>query len=134
MILVDTSIWIDLFNSSTRKRQVPPLRSFVTCGPVVQDVLQGFRDDPRLTVARNAFLNIPVLSDPLPLQLFLNAADIFRTGRRRGLTIRSSIDCLIAAVAIENGVPVWHRDRDFDFIASFTSLRVMKPEDSSSRS
>ncbi len=124
MILVDTSVWIYLFNSSPRKGEIPPIRNFVTCGPIVQEVLQGFRDDPRLTVARNAFLNIPVLSDPLPSQLFLSAADIYRNGRRRGLTIRSSVDCLIAAIAVENGVPVWNRDRDFDFIASFTSLQV----------
>ncbi len=41
-------------------------------------------------------------------------------------TIRSSTDCLIAAIAIRNGVPVWHRDRDYDVIAKFTALRATR--------
>jgi hypothetical protein len=67
---------------------------------------------------------LPVLSDPLPKSLFLAASDIYRVGRDKGRTIRSSTDCLIAAIAIENRVPVWHRDRDFDAIATFTSLQI----------
>ena len=70
------------------------------------------------------FLALPCLSDPLRLALFREAAAIYREGRRRGRTIRSSTDCLIAAIAIDNGVPVWHRDRDFDAIAQYTPLRV----------
>jgi len=67
-----------------------------------------------------------VLSDPLPLALFRSAAEIYRLGRVKGHTIRSSIDCLIAAVAIENDVPVWHKDRDFDLIARYTGLRTTR--------
>jgi hypothetical protein len=74
---------------------------------------------------REAFLAVPMLSDPLPASLFLSAADIYRLGRSRGVTIRSSVDCLIAAIAIHNKVPVWHRDRDFTAIARYTSLRAM---------
>jgi hypothetical protein len=77
---------------------------------------------------RNAFLALPVLSDPLPVSLFLAAADLYRVGREKGRTIRSSADCLIAEVAIKNRVPVWHRDRDFDAIASFTSLQIYRPD------
>jgi predicted nucleic acid-binding protein len=43
------------------------------------------------------------------------------------VTIRSSIDCLIAAIAIENRVPVWHRDRDFSAIATYTALEIFVP-------
>jgi predicted nucleic acid-binding protein len=57
--------------------------------------------------------------------LYVAAADIYRQGRRRGLTIRSATDCLIAAIAIRNGVPIWHRDRDFEAIASFTALETI---------
>jgi predicted nucleic acid-binding protein len=60
------------------------------------------------------------------LETFLAAAAIYRDGRRRGYTIRSTVDCLIAAVAVENGASVWHRDRDFDAIARFTNLRTHK--------
>ena len=127
MILVDTSVWIDLLagrrGASPREDDLPDL---VTCGPIVQEVLQGLWPFPESDAFREAFLAIPVLSDPIPLALFLSAADIYRQGRRRGLTIRSSVDCLIAAIAIENRVPVWHRDRDFTAIARYTALETVK--------
>jgi predicted nucleic acid-binding protein len=69
---------------------------------------------------------MPRLSDPLPSELFVNAAEIYRQGRRRGMTIRSAADCLIAAIALENDATVWHRDRDFDTIAQFTNLKVQR--------
>ena len=124
MILVDTSVWIELLASGRRRRGVreQDLVRFVTCGPVVQEVLQGLRPGVQSEEFRAAFLAIPVLSDPLPLSLFLEAAAIYSLGRRRGLTVRSASDCLIAAIAIENRVPIWHRDRDFSAIAKFTSL------------
>ena len=75
---------------------------------------------------RTAFLAIPVLGDPLPLRLYVSAAEIYRLGRRRGITIRSSADCLIAAIAIDHGVPVWHRDRDFSAIARYTGLEAVE--------
>ncbi|MEO8372517.1 MAG: PIN domain-containing protein [Candidatus Solibacter sp.] len=74
---------------------------------------------------RIALLAIPVVCDPIPLNLYIAAADIYRQGRKRGVTIRSSVDCLIAAIAIEHRVPVWHRDRDYTAIASFTALEVL---------
>lgn len=97
---------------------------FVTCGPVIQEVLQGLRPSAQSDAFRTAFLAIPVLSSPLPPRLFLSASDIYQQGRRKGITIRSSVDCLIAAVAIENRVPVWHRDRDFHRIARYTGLEL----------
>jgi predicted nucleic acid-binding protein len=127
MILVDTSIWIELFAVKPRRdiREEDLLR-FVTCGPVLQEVLQGLRPGPRSDAFRTAFLAIPVLSDPIPLALFVSAAEIYRQGRRRGITIRSSVDCLIAAIAIEHGIPVWHRDRDFSAIARYTGLDAVQ--------
>lgn len=129
MILVDTSIWIELLSRKPRQtiREEDLLR-FATCGPIAQEVLQGLRPGSQSDAFREAFLAIPVLSDPTPLRLFLSAGEIYRQGRQRGITIRSSIDCLIAAIAIENDVPVWHRDRDFDAIAQYTGLAVAQPE------
>lgn len=125
MILVDTSIWIELLNGRLGAGIAEKdLLGFVTCGPVVQEVLQGLREDPRSEALRGAFLALPVLSDPLPLALFLEGAEIYRQGRAKGYTIRSSTDCLIAAIAIQNKVPVWHKDRDFEVISRFTSLRT----------
>jgi predicted nucleic acid-binding protein len=126
MILVDTSVWIHLLagaaGSALREQD---LFRFVTCGPIVQEVLQGLRPGPRSDAFREAFLAIPVVGDPIPLDVYISAADIFRLGRRRGVTIRSSVDCLIAAIAIDRGIPVWHRDRDFASIARFTELEAV---------
>ena len=128
MILVDTSIWIDLLTKKpVRPTQEADLLRFVTCGPIVQEVVQGLRPGAESDVFRSSFLAIPVISNPITIALYLSAADIYRQGRRRGIAIRSSIDCLIAAIAIENGVPVWHRDRHFDAIARYTGLEVVPP-------
>jgi predicted nucleic acid-binding protein len=91
----------------------------------VQEILQGLRPGPESDAFRRVFSAVPVLSDPLPLKTFQAAADIYRQGRRKGITIRSSVDCLIAAIAIENEIPVWHRDRDFAAIARYTALETV---------
>ena len=127
MILVDTSVWIELLNGRLGRRITEEqLLNFATCGPVLQEVLQGLRPTAQADAFRDALAALPVLSDPLPRATFLAAADIYRLGRARGRTIRSSTDCLIAAIAIENRVPVWHRDQDFDVIAKFSALRTTR--------
>jgi predicted nucleic acid-binding protein len=90
----------------------------------VQEVLQGVKPGHTRDTFREAFGALPALSDPVGLDLFLAAADIYRLGRRKGLTIRSSVDCLIAAIAIRNAAPVWHRDRDFTAISTYTALEI----------
>ncbi len=127
MILVDTSIWIGLLAGGRPKVAEEDLANFATCGPVVQELLQGLKPGPPSDAFRQLLLAVPVLGDPVPLSLYLAAADIYRLGRRKGVTIRSSIDCLIAAIAIENRVPVWHRDRDFGAIAAYTALEIYVP-------
>ena len=103
---------------------VRQLLSFVTCGPIIQEVLQGIRDDRASHVFRDHMLAVTRIDDPVPLSAFLEAANIYRQGREKGYTIRSSTDCLIAAIAIRNDLPVWHQDRDYDAIARFTPLRI----------
>ncbi len=126
MILADTSVWIELLNGRTTRLEEEELVRLVTCGPVVQEVLQGSRPGPLYDKFRESFLALPKLSDPLGLGTFLHGADIYREGRRRGLTIRSSTDCLIAAIAIENRAAVWHRDRDYKMIARYTGLELFE--------
>jgi predicted nucleic acid-binding protein len=122
-LLVDTSVWIAILRGEIVVTRAS-YREYFTCGPVVQEVLQGFGENPLLVRYEELLLKIPRLSDPLPVELFVTAADIYRQGRRRGLTIRSAMDCLIAAIALDNAATIWHRDRDFDNIARFTNLRV----------
>ena len=127
MILVDTSIWVELLAGKPRHViQEEDLLRFVTCGPVVQEVLQGLRPGLQSDAFRTAFLAIPVVGNPIRVSLFVSAAEIYRQGRRRGITIRSSVDCLIAAIAIDQGIPVRHRDRDFAAIARYTALEAVQ--------
>lgn len=128
MILVDTSIWIDLLNTDLGDSvDEDDVLRFATCGPVIQEVLQGLREGPRRDGIAGGILALPRFADPVPLELYLEAAEIFRLGRKRGYTIRSSMDCLIAAIAIKNRVPVWHKDRDFEHISQYTALDVFEP-------
>ena len=77
MILVDTSIWVEMLNGKIGNKISEERRfNFVTCGPITQEVLQGLRPTPRGDAFRDAFLALPVLSDPLPAWLFLAASDI----------------------------------------------------------
>ncbi len=125
MILVDTSIWIELLNGQLGSSlSEEDLFNFATCGPVVQEVLQGLRDHSAAAAFRETFLALPVLGDPLSVNTFQAAAEIYRQGRNKGYTIRSSVDCLIAAIAIEHQTPIWHKDRDFDILERFTTLRI----------
>jgi hypothetical protein len=126
MFLVDTSVWIELLNGRLGSQVTEDdLLRFVTCGPIVQEVVQGLRDTAEEASFRQAFDAIPRVCDPLPERLFVQAAEIYRLGRRRGLTIRSSADCLIAAISMEAGAPVWHKDRDFAAIARYTPLAAI---------
>jgi predicted nucleic acid-binding protein len=126
MILVDTSVWIQMLAGrpgyDMREVDLPLL---ATCPPVLQEIVQGLRPGAESETFRHVVLAIPVLGDPLSLSTFLAAADIYRQGRRKGFTIRSSVDCLVAAIALEHKVPVWHRDRDFTAIARFTALETV---------
>ena len=126
MILVDTSIWIELLAGRLRIEE-QELPRFAVCGPIVQEVFLGLKPGRPSEIFREVFGALPVLSDPIGLDLFVAAADIYRQGRRRGLTIRSSVDCLIAAIAIRNAAPIWHRDRDFTVISAYTALEISKP-------
>jgi predicted nucleic acid-binding protein len=126
MILVDTSVWIQMLAGrpgyDMREEDLP---LFATCPPVLQEIVQGLRPGAESETFRRVLLAIPVLGDPLPLSTFLAAADIYRQGRRKGFTIRSSVDCLVAAIALEHKVPVWHRDRDYAAISRFTALETV---------
>ena len=125
MLLVDTSVWIDLFRKPARlaPASVGDIDDFVTALPVVQEVLQGFRDEQAYQLAREAMLAFPIIDSPVPAERFLEAAELFRAARRAGLTVRSGVDCLIAASAIRHNLTVVHRDRDFTALARVSPLR-----------
>ena len=129
MILIDTSVWIEVF----RARRPLDLEAIVdfddvaTCLPVVQEVLQGFRDEAAFRRAREAMLSLPIVESPLADDVFAQAVGLYRSARRTGVTVRSSVDCLIAACAIRHDLEVLHRDRDYAALAEISVLRERSP-------
>jgi predicted nucleic acid-binding protein len=124
VVLVDTSVWIEVFRRPSRLSldDVVDFDDIVTCLPIVQEVLQGFADERAYTVARDAMNALPVVESPLRRELFEEAAGLYRSARRAALTIRSGVDCLIAACAIRHGLAVLHNDRDFEALARVSPL------------
>ena len=94
----------------------------VTCLPVIQEVLQGFDDQRSFDLARESILALPVVESPMRQDLFLEAINLYRTARRAGVTVRSSVDCLIAVSAMRNGLTILHHDRDYENLARVSPL------------
>ncbi|HEX6976124.1 MAG TPA: PIN domain-containing protein [Vicinamibacterales bacterium] len=128
MLLVDTSVWIEVFARPARLRldDVADFDEVVTALPVVQEVLQGFRDERAFAVAREAMLSLPILESPLTADVVVDAAQLYRAARRAGLTVRSGVDCLIGACALRHGATIVHRDRDYDALARVSALSVRR--------
>ena len=126
MILVDTSVWIEVFrrNKPLDLESITPLEEVATCLPVIQEVLQGFRDDAAFRRARAAMFSLRVVEAPLEERVYREAVDLYRLARKAGVTVRSSADCLIAVCAIRHDLEILHRDRDFAHLARVSTLRV----------
>jgi predicted nucleic acid-binding protein len=125
VLLVDTSAWIEVFRKPARidVARWLDLDEIVTCLPVIQEVLQGFTDEAAFRTAHEAMLSLPVVESPLGASVFEEAVALYRTARRSGLTIRSGVDCLIAACALRHALTVVHVDRDFDLLARVAPLK-----------
>ena len=125
MVLVDTSVWIEVFRKQARLKleSAVDFDEVVTCLPVIQEVLQGFDDERAFGLAREAMHALPLVESPLAQPVFDHAADLYRAARRAGLTVRSGVDCLIAACALRHGLEILHCDRDYDALARISALR-----------
>ncbi len=126
MILIDTSAWIEFLRntgSSTCDLVDGILtQEIATCDAVHMEVLAGARDDLHLRSLRRLLARAVML--PIRPTDYDDAAGLYRRCRRRGETIRTLMDCLIASVAIRTGVPVLHNDADFGVLARHTELQV----------
>jgi hypothetical protein len=120
-VLVDTSVWADFFNdySSPQKRALSRMIAgddeIHTCGVVVSEVFQGLRREKGRSGIVRLFREL-VFLEPSGFDAYVKAADLYRALRRRGVTVRSTIDCLIAVIAEENDCDVLARDRDIHAI------------------
>jgi hypothetical protein len=126
MILVDTSAWIEFLRDTGSPicDAVDRLLAaeIAICDPIRMEVLAGARDDAHLRQLRGLLGRATVL--PTGPSDYEAAAGIYRVCRRRGETVRRLIDCLIAAIAAREDVPVLHADADFDVLARHTAVRI----------
>ncbi len=134
MVIVDSSVWIDALwgtvnahtawlQSSIRNEEIG-LSSLI-----LYEVLQGIRDPAHFDKTRR-YLASYCNFDGMNGKLAVAAAENYRHLRARGITIRKSMDCLIATFCIESGHRLLHRDRDFDAFERHLGLRVVHPAES----
>jgi predicted nucleic acid-binding protein len=129
-IIVDTSVWIQFLNGVPSK-EVDYLKEAIlvgelvyVCPTIIQEVLQGIRDDKQYEVVKDYLLAFDRLEWE-PVAAGIAAADLYRALRKKGITIRKSNDCLIAAFAKEFGLSVLQVDRDFQLIAEAGAISIV---------
>ncbi len=117
MILVDSSVWIDLLNNTVTE-QVSRLRLLIPATPVLIgdlmlcEILRGFRTEAQATLVERSLRRFETVSLLNP-ELAVKTAANYRLLRRRGVTIRKTIDLVIGTFCIERGHALLHNDRDF---------------------
>ncbi len=117
MILVDSSVWIDFFNGTEntetdKLNEVLGLEEVVIGDLILVEVLQGFRSDTDYKAAKNVLTSLTV-HDLLGKELAIKSANNFRKLRKKGITIRKTVDVIIATYCIENKIPLLFTDKDF---------------------
>ena len=128
--IVDTSVWIDYLNGVIDERTdytVSLIEANDLCMlPVIlQEVLQGIKDEKVFLRTKKAFLEHPFISYN-QIDMASDAASLFRFLKVKGVTIRKPNDCLIAVICLKNNLSLLHNDKDFDNIAKYTSLKIYK--------
>lgn len=132
MLLLDTSIWIEFFNRPNEKtalwmnsllgKSVPVCINAI----IEMEVLQGVRDEEQYLSLKKYLRDFQYYPD-LTKDYFDMATQIYRTCRKNGVTIRKSLDCIIAANCLIDGLEIAHHDRDFNHISSvFSNLKVIE--------
>ena len=131
-VLVDTSAWIEYLRGTGSphhlwlREAIREDRPLGWTDPVLYELTAGARTPERARELRALLLRGP-LSPVAGLQDWEDAAALYRTARAQGLTVRSSIDCLVAAVALRAELPVLAADRDYDSIARISELELVAP-------
>jgi predicted nucleic acid-binding protein len=130
ILLVDTSVWIDFF-AGRHTPQTMFFKDAVREGAdvaltrlILAEILQGVPFDAEFARLRKVLSSFRILQ-PATDETYVQAARLYRTGRKRGVTIRSLIDCLVAAIALEHGAVVLHRDRDYERISKYAPLKTI---------
>jgi len=130
MIVVDTSVWIDYVNGvvtpQTNILDIELESSRIATGDlIIVEFLQGFREDSQFLEAKDLMDSLEYY-DFVGREMAINAAQNFRRLRKKGITIRKTIDVLIATFCIEYGFELLHSDRDFDPMEEVLGLKVKR--------
>jgi predicted nucleic acid-binding protein len=130
MILVDTSVLIDFFRGS-KGEAVQKFRRALQQGmpfginPLIfQEILQGSKTEEEYGILKKYLGTQRFYLPKDPIDSFAKAAKIYFDCRKQGITVRSTIDCLVAQTALENDLFLLHNDSDFDRIASVVDLKI----------
>jgi predicted nucleic acid-binding protein len=129
MTIVDSSVWIDYFNGS-KTPQTDWLDSALGNTPVIMgdliliEVLQGFQDNKQFKVAKDLLLGMPFMP-MVGRDIALQSAQNYRSLKRRGVTVRKTIDVIIGTFCIYYQLPLLHDDRDFDPMVKLLGLEVV---------
>jgi hypothetical protein len=130
MIVADTSVWIDYFNG-VEALHVELLdyelsNSRIIIGDlIIAELLQGFREDKNYKIARQLIEKLEYY-DFGGKELAYKAADNFRKLRKKGITVRKTIDMMIGTFCIENDFELIHNDRDFDPLEKYLGLKIKR--------
>jgi len=129
LILVDSSVWIGYFNGvdtpQTDRLDALLGREPLTIGDLIlAEVLQGFASERDFRTARDFLASFPVV-DLAGADIAMRAARNFRSLRSRGVTVRKTIDTLIATWCIESGYRLLYSDRDFEPFVKHLGLRAV---------
>ncbi len=131
MIVVDTSVWVDFLrgaNSAERRtlhRLIEEGEDISITDLILTEILQGINDEGYFRRARDYLLEYPVYGAK-GIETYIAAARIYRDCRKKGKTVRKTVDCIIAAVCIENGLVLLHKDGEFERIGACTGLKVLE--------
>jgi predicted nucleic acid-binding protein len=132
MILFDTSIWIDHFNRSDSSKSnhlswylQRYSQKIAVNATIIQEVLQGAKNDNLFDIYEDVLLSVKCLEFD-PVEAAIEAAKLYRSLRKKGVTIRKPNDCLIAIYAIHFDVELCHNDSDFDLIVAHSVLKIWK--------
>jgi predicted nucleic acid-binding protein len=128
MILVDTSVWIDFFNGKdlpyvvTLETLISQEADIAICGIILTEVLQGISNDKEHKLTQSYLQALVMLE--IEDNLWLDAAEIYRNLRKRGLTVRKINDCIISATALHYDCLLLHNDKDFTTIQLHYPLKT----------
>ncbi len=130
MLLIDTSIWIEVLRDkskvkATRLKTIIADRNYYLPIFTKMELLQGCKNEAEWDKI-SLYLENQNYFQPNYNSIWENSARLYFELRRKGITIRSNIDCAIAIIAIENNLTLYHLDRDFEMIAKHTVLKQQK--------